>query len=102
MPSPHLRKAQVIIRRYCAELGVAYPETGLITSNRQPLASLHRVAAPLHGTGAASWSWLRAIPARRTGGIQPEEQMLPRASRTGASGFFCMGVQLRGMRLSGG
>ncbi|SDN16972.1 Fatty acid desaturase [Actinacidiphila guanduensis] len=54
MPSPHLRKAQILVRRYCEELGVAYLETGLITSYRQALASLHRAGAPLRGTHTAS------------------------------------------------
>jgi fatty acid desaturase len=53
MPSSHL-KAQVLVRRYCEELGVAYLETGLITSYRQALASLHHAGAPLRGTHTAS------------------------------------------------
>jgi fatty acid desaturase len=51
MPSPHLRKAQVLVRRYCEELGVAYLETGLLTSYRQALTSLHRAGAPLRAGG---------------------------------------------------
>ncbi|UGY92274.1 fatty acid desaturase family protein [Streptomyces gobiensis] len=47
MPSPHLRKAKAIVRHYCEELGVDYVETGLITSYRQALTSLHRAGAPL-------------------------------------------------------
>ncbi|MGW0734789.1 fatty acid desaturase family protein [Streptomyces sp. NPDC002851] len=47
MPSPHLRKAQTIVRRYCEELGVDYLEAGLITSYRQALTSLHRAGAPI-------------------------------------------------------
>jgi fatty acid desaturase len=47
MPTPHLRKAQPIVRRYCAELGVDYLETGLIASYRQALTSLHQAGAPL-------------------------------------------------------
>lgn len=47
MPSPHLRRAQAIVRRHCQELGVAYLETGLITSYRQALASLHRAGEPI-------------------------------------------------------
>ncbi|MFB7657455.1 MULTISPECIES: fatty acid desaturase family protein [unclassified Streptomyces] len=47
MPSPNLRKARVIVRRYCEELGVAYLETGLIASYRQALRSLHQTGAPL-------------------------------------------------------
>ena len=54
MPSPHLRRAQLLVRRYCEELGLAYLETGLITSYRQALASLHRAEAPLRGTHTAS------------------------------------------------
>ena len=47
MPSPHLRRAQPIVRDYCAELGVSYTETGLIDSYAQALRHLHRVGAPL-------------------------------------------------------
>lgn len=47
MPSPHLRKARPIVRHYCQDLGIDYLETGLITSYRQALASLHRAGAPL-------------------------------------------------------
>ncbi|MFI0960154.1 fatty acid desaturase family protein [Streptomyces sp. NPDC021080] len=54
MPSPNLRKAQVIVRRYCEELGVAYLETSLVASYRQALRSLHQAGAPLRRTGAAA------------------------------------------------
>jgi fatty acid desaturase len=47
MPSPNLRKAQPIVEQYCAEVGVAYEQTGLIESYRQALAHLHEVGAPL-------------------------------------------------------
>ncbi|MGC5038534.1 fatty acid desaturase family protein [Streptomyces sp. DT190] len=47
MPSPNLRKARAIVRRHCEELGVDYQETGLITSYRLALTSLHRAGAPL-------------------------------------------------------
>ncbi len=47
MPSPHLRRAQPIVRDYCAELGVSYTETGLIDSYAQALRSLHEAGAPL-------------------------------------------------------
>ncbi|MFC4496206.1 fatty acid desaturase family protein [Streptomyces ovatisporus] len=47
MPSPHLRQAQVIVREYCAELGVGYHETGLVASWREALRHLHEVGAPL-------------------------------------------------------
>ncbi|GLV88035.1 hypothetical protein Slala03_77240 [Streptomyces lavendulae subsp. lavendulae] len=47
MPSPHLRRAQIIVRGYCQELGVGYLETSLVDSYRQTLASLHAAGAPL-------------------------------------------------------
>ncbi|MFJ2932685.1 fatty acid desaturase family protein [Streptomyces sp. NPDC087219] len=47
MPSPHLRRAQTIVRPYCEELGVSYLETSLAHSYRQTLASLHAAGAPL-------------------------------------------------------
>ncbi|MES4891167.1 acyl-CoA desaturase [Streptomyces sp. NPDC096012] len=47
MPAPHLRRARVIVREYCAEIGVPYHETGLIRSYREALAHLHRVGAPI-------------------------------------------------------
>ncbi|MFM9499146.1 hypothetical protein ACKI1Q_36800 [Streptomyces galilaeus] len=39
--------ARTIVRCYCEELGVDYVETGLITSYRQALTSLHRAGTPL-------------------------------------------------------
>jgi fatty acid desaturase len=54
MPSPHLRKAQRIVRLYCEEVGVPYAETSLITSYRQTLRSLHHAGAPLRGTQATT------------------------------------------------
>ncbi|PJE99193.1 delta fatty acid desaturase [Streptomyces carminius] len=53
MPSPNLRRAQPLVRRHCAELGVSYLETGLLTSYRQALASLHRAGAPLRSARPA-------------------------------------------------
>ncbi|PXX61761.1 fatty acid desaturase [Nocardia tenerifensis] len=47
MPTPNLRHAQVIVRDYCAEIGVPYHETGLISSYREALRHLHQVGAPL-------------------------------------------------------
>jgi fatty acid desaturase len=46
MPTPNLRKAQPIVRAYCADLGVSYEETSLIASYRQALEHLHEVGAP--------------------------------------------------------
>ncbi|TDE07429.1 fatty acid desaturase family protein [Jiangella asiatica] len=47
MPTPNLRKAKPIVERYCAELGVAYHETGLIESYRLALRHMHDVGEPL-------------------------------------------------------
>ena len=47
MPTPHLRRARVIVREYCAEIGVPYHETGLLRSYREALTHLHRVGEPL-------------------------------------------------------
>ena len=47
MPSPNLRRAQPIVQQYCAEIGVAYEQTGLIESYRQALRFLHELGAPL-------------------------------------------------------
>ncbi|NEW56931.1 acyl-CoA desaturase [Nocardia cyriacigeorgica] len=47
MPTPNLRHAQVIVRDYCADIGVPYHETGLISSYREALKHLHHVGVPL-------------------------------------------------------
>ncbi|GAA2626587.1 acyl-CoA desaturase [Streptomyces axinellae] len=47
MPSPHLRKAQPIVRDYCAELGISYHETGLIASWGEALQHLKEVGEPI-------------------------------------------------------
>lgn len=47
MPSPHLRRARPIVREYCAELGISYHETGLVTSWREALRHLREVGVPL-------------------------------------------------------
>jgi fatty acid desaturase len=54
MPSPHLRKAQVIVRQHCEELGISYLETSLITSYKQALSSLHHAGAPIREARAAA------------------------------------------------
>ncbi|WP_426507333.1 fatty acid desaturase family protein [Dactylosporangium sp. McL0621] len=46
MPAPNLRRAQPIVQAYCADIGVAYEQTSLITSYRQALQYLHQVGAP--------------------------------------------------------
>ncbi|MDG4796076.1 acyl-CoA desaturase [Micromonospora sp. WMMD1082] len=53
MPTPNLRKAQPIVRAYCAEIGVAYEQTSLVTSYRQALRHLHEVGAPARAEHAA-------------------------------------------------
>ncbi|MFG6198523.1 fatty acid desaturase family protein [Nonomuraea sp. JJY05] len=47
MPAPNLRRAQPIVERYCAEIGVDYLQTGLIESYGQALRHLHEVGAAL-------------------------------------------------------
>nr|WP_307795154.1 acyl-CoA desaturase [Actinacidiphila acididurans] len=47
MPTPHLRRAQPIVKAYCAELGIQYTESGLVTSYAQALRHLHHAGAPL-------------------------------------------------------
>jgi fatty acid desaturase len=47
MPTPNLRKAQPLVKAYCAQLGVSYEETSLVESYRQALRYLHAVGAPL-------------------------------------------------------
>jgi fatty acid desaturase len=43
MPTPNLRKAQPIVRDYCAEIGVTYEMAGLIASYRAALRHLNEV-----------------------------------------------------------
>lgn len=52
MPTPNLRRAQPVVRAYCAELGLAYHETGLVASYAQVLRYLHAVGAPLRQPAA--------------------------------------------------
>jgi fatty acid desaturase len=47
MPTPNLRKAQPIVRGYCAEIGVSYEMTGLFDSYGQALRHLHAVGEDL-------------------------------------------------------
>jgi fatty acid desaturase len=53
MPSVNLRKVQPIVQEYCAAIGVAYEQTGLIESYRQALRHLHEVGAPARAEKAA-------------------------------------------------
>ncbi len=47
MPRPNLRRAQPMIRRFCAEHDISFAETGLFMSYRQVLQHLHQVGRPL-------------------------------------------------------
>ncbi len=47
MPSVHLRRAQPMVQAYCAEIGIPYLRTGLVSSYRQTLRHLHEAGAPL-------------------------------------------------------
>nr|WP_296071637.1 acyl-CoA desaturase [uncultured Actinoplanes sp.] len=49
MPTPNLRRAQPIVRAYCAEIGVPYEVTSLTGSYAQALRHLHDVGAELRG-----------------------------------------------------
>jgi fatty acid desaturase len=47
MPRPSLRRAQRLVRAFCAQHSVAYYETGLLHSYAQVLRHLHEVGGPL-------------------------------------------------------
>ena len=47
MPCINLRRAQPIVRDFCAERGVDYEEAGLVASYRIALRHLHEASAPL-------------------------------------------------------
>ena len=47
MPRANLRRAQAIVRQYCAERSIHYTETSLFTSYRMALGHLHALGAPL-------------------------------------------------------
>ena len=47
MPTPNLRRAQPIVRAYCAEIGVPYEVTGLVGSYARAFRHLHEVGADL-------------------------------------------------------
>jgi len=53
MPSVNLRRAQPIVEAYCAEIGVPYAQTSLVTSYREALQYLHEVGAPARAEHAA-------------------------------------------------
>ncbi len=47
MPRNRLAEAQVIVREFCAEEGIPYYSTSLVTSYREVFSHLNRVSAPL-------------------------------------------------------
>ena len=49
MPRNRLGEAQVIVRQFCAEQGIAYYSTGLFASYREVFSALNRASAPLRG-----------------------------------------------------
>jgi fatty acid desaturase len=49
MPRPSLRRAQVIVREFCAEHGIDYAQCGWLASYGYVLRHLHAVGAPLRG-----------------------------------------------------
>lgn len=54
MPRCNLRAAHVIVRQFCAEVGVSYHETSIVQSYREILGFLHEVGAPLRRARAAA------------------------------------------------
>ena len=54
MPMPHLRRAQPLVRQFCADHAIAYCETGLVRSYAHALRHLHRAGAPLRARVARS------------------------------------------------
>jgi fatty acid desaturase len=53
MPRANLRRAQLVIRRFCEQHDISYAETSLVTSYGQVLQCLHEVGAPLRQVAAA-------------------------------------------------
>ena len=47
MPRPNLRRAQPLVRAFCAERGVSHSESGVFGSYREALRHLHEAGAPL-------------------------------------------------------
>lgn len=52
MPRPHLRRAQPIVQRFCAERDISYSQASLPDSYRQVLEHLHELGAPLRAAEA--------------------------------------------------
>jgi len=47
MPRPNLRRAQPLVRAFCAERGVSYSESSVFGSYREALRHLHEAGVPL-------------------------------------------------------
>ncbi|MCR6490661.1 acyl-CoA desaturase [Amycolatopsis sp. OK19-0408] len=60
MPRPNLRRAQPVIRGFCADRGIDYAQCGLLKTYYHVLHHLHEVSAPLR-TGPARTP-MRAVP----------------------------------------
>jgi fatty acid desaturase len=54
MPRPNLRRAQAIVHDFCERHGVAYRQTGVVTSYAEALRHLHAVGEPLRAVRAQS------------------------------------------------
>jgi fatty acid desaturase len=54
MPRPNLRRAQPLVRAFCAARGIAYHECGLLRSYADVLRHLHAVGAPLRASTSRS------------------------------------------------
>lgn len=61
MPRPHLRKARLLVKAHCEEQGIAYTETGL-------LSSYAIIIRYLNAGGSSSASWRTQLHQRRSAG----------------------------------
>jgi hypothetical protein len=52
MSRSNMRRAQLIVREYCAEIGVPYYETSIAQSYREILSFLHEIGKPLRTESA--------------------------------------------------
>jgi fatty acid desaturase len=52
MPRPNLRRAQPLVRAFCAEPGISYRESSVFGSYREALRHLHKAGVPLRPAAA--------------------------------------------------
>jgi hypothetical protein len=52
MPRLNMRRAQVIVKEFCAERGIEYYETSFLQSYRELLGFLNEIGAPLRAARA--------------------------------------------------